>query len=172
MIDQHDGKGNTRCDAQAPQSDLAKTTCLGLHFSNGGQSEALLWGGSIEQAKEVLRRFGEQVEDKRHYRIPYLQAFAVLAQWENKIDQAITHLEAARVLAEQLDLPGELWQILASLGVLYQSCENSSQSQSAFSHAVQLVQSLAGRIEDEEQRTTFLSAQQVRALFTWNTTVQ
>ena len=136
------------------------------------ETEALLWGGSIEQAKEVLRRFGERVEDKRRYRIPYLQACAVLARWENKTDHAIAHLESARVLAEQLDLPGELWQILAALGVLYQSSENDSQSLPVFSHAVQVVQSLADRIEDEQQRLSFLSAQQVRALFTWNTTVQ
>ena len=49
------------------------------------ETEALLWGGSIEQAKEVLSCFGERVEDKRRYRIPYLQACAVLARWENKL---------------------------------------------------------------------------------------
>jgi predicted ATPase/DNA-binding SARP family transcriptional activator len=136
------------------------------------ETAALLRGGSTEHAREMLRRFGEQVEDKRRYRIPYLQASAVLAQWENNIDQAIAHLEAARVLAEQLDLPGELWQILAFLGELYQSCENSSQSQSAFANAVQVVQSLAARIENEQQRKTFLSAQQVQALFAWITPAQ
>jgi DNA-binding SARP family transcriptional activator/tetratricopeptide (TPR) repeat protein len=128
------------------------------------ETEALLRGGSIEQAREDVRRFGERAHDKRRYRIPYLRALAVLAQWENEIDQAITHLEAARVLAEQLGLPGELWQILAVLGELYQSCKNESQAQQACARAAQVVQSLADGMEGEQQRTTFLSAQRVRAV--------
>jgi len=128
------------------------------------ETEALLRGGSIEQAREDVHRFGERAHDKRRYRIPYLRALAVLAQWENEIDQAITHLEAARVLAEQLGLPGELWQILAVLGELYQSCKNESQAQQACARAAQVVQSLADGMEGEQQRTTFLSAQRVRAV--------
>ncbi len=136
------------------------------------ETEALLRGGSTEQAREEVRRFGERVRNKRRYRIPYLRALAVLAQWDNEIDQAITHLEAAQDLAEQLDLPGELWQILAVLGELYQLCKNESQAQQAFARATQIVQSLADRIENEQQRTTFLSAQQVRVVLEHGTTEQ
>jgi DNA-binding SARP family transcriptional activator/predicted ATPase len=128
------------------------------------ETEALLRGGRIDQAREDVRRFGERAGNKRRYRIPYLRALAVLAQWDNELDQAIAHLEAARALAEQLGLPGELWQILAALGELYQSCKNESQAQQAFARAAQVVQSLAGRMEDEQHRTTFLSAQQVRTV--------
>jgi len=128
------------------------------------ETEALLRGGSIEQAREDVRRFGERAHNKRRYRIPYLRALAVLAHWENEIDQAITHLEAARVLAEQLGLPGELWQILAVLGEFYQSCKSESQAQQACARAAQVVQSLAVGMEDERQRTAFLSAQRVRAV--------
>jgi tetratricopeptide (TPR) repeat protein len=128
------------------------------------ETEALLRGGRIDQAREDVRRFGERAGNKRRYRIPYLRASAVLAQWDNELDQAIAHLEAARDLAEQLGLPGELWQILAALGELYQACKNESQAQQAFARAAQVVQSLAGRMEDEQQRTTFLSAQQVRTV--------
>ena len=85
--------------------------------------------------------------------VPDLRASAVLAQWDNELDQAIAHLEAARDLAEQLGLPGELWQILAALGELYQACKNESQARQAFARAAQIVQSLAGRMEDEQHRT-------------------
>ncbi len=134
--------------------------------------EALLRGGKADQAREEVRRFGERVGNKRRYRIPYLRAEAVLAQWENEIDQAITHLEAAQDLAEQLDLPGELWQILAVLGELYQLCKNESQAQQAFARAAQVVQSLADGIENEQQRSTFLSAQQVRVVLEHGATEQ
>jgi hypothetical protein len=88
----------------------------------------------------------------------------VLAQCEHEIDQAIAYLEAARVLAQQLGLPGELWQILAALGELSQSYKNESQAWQVYAHAAQIVQSLADEMEDGQQRTTFLSAQQVRAV--------
>jgi len=80
------------------------------------ETKALLLGGSTEQAREDVRRFGERAGNKRRYRIPYLRALAVLAQWDNELDQAIAHLEAARDLAEQLGLPGELWQNTGSPG--------------------------------------------------------
>jgi len=131
-------------------------------FARWHETEALLWGGSTEQAREDVRCAGERFGNKGRYRIPYLRAEAVLAQWENEIDQAIAHLEAAQAIAEQLGLPGELWQVLAVLGELYQSCKKKRQAQQAFARAAQIVQSLADRIEDEQQRTTFLSAQLVQ----------
>ncbi len=134
------------------------------------ETEALLRGESVEQAKEDVRRFGELVGNKRRYRIPYLRSLAILAQWDGDTEQAIVHLEAARALAEQLSLPGEFWQILAALGELYQSCKNVSQARQAFARAAQVVQSLAHRMEDDQQRTTFLSAQPVRVVLAHDTT--
>ena len=146
------------------EAALRDYTILHGGLARRHETEALLRGGSTEQAREDVRRFGERSRNKRRYRIPYLRASAVLAQWDNELDQAIAHLEAARDLAEQLGLPGELWQILAALGELYQACKNESQARQAFARAAQVVQSLAGRMEDEQHRTTFLSVQQVRTL--------
>jgi predicted ATPase/DNA-binding SARP family transcriptional activator len=126
------------------------------------ETEALLRGGDTEQAREDVRRFGERFGNKRRYRIPYLQALAVLARWDGDTEQAIVHLQEAARLAEGIGLPGELWQLLAALGELYQSCKNESQAQQACARAAQVVQSLADRMEDEQQRTTFLSAQLVQ----------
>ena len=87
---------------------------------------------------------------------------AVLSQWDCEIDQAIIHLEAAQVLARQLGLPGELWQLLTGLGELYQSSKKERQAQQAYAQAAEIVQSLADRIEDRQQRITFLSAPVVK----------
>jgi len=141
-------------------------------LTRGHETEALLRGGSAEQAREDVRRFGERAHNKRRYRIPYLRALAVLAQWDGDAEQAIVHLQEAARLAEEIGLPGELWQILAVLGELYQLCKNESQAQQAFARAAQVVQSLADRIENEQQRTTFLSAQQVRVVLEHGTTEQ
>ncbi len=128
------------------------------------ETEALLWGGSTEQAREEVRRFGERVGNRRRYRIPYLRALAGLARWDGDTEQAIVHLQQAVQLTEEIGLPGELWQILAALGELHRSDKNETEAQQAFARAAQVVQSLAARIEDEQQRTIFLSAQQVRAV--------
>ena len=132
--------------------------------------EALLRGGKIEQAREEVRRFGELTHNKWRYRIPYLRAQALLARWDQEIDQAIAHLEAACNLARQLDLPGELWQMLAALGELYQLSTNAHQAWKACAEAARIIQSLADRMGNEQQRTTFLSAQQVRAVLEQNAT--
>ena len=134
--------------------------------------EALLRGGSPDQAREEVRRFGERVGNKRRYRIPYLRALAVLARWDGDAEQAIVHLQEAARLAEEIGLPGELCQILAVLGELYQLCKNESLAQQVFARALQVVQSLADRIEDVQQRTTFLSAQRVRAVLAHDATEQ
>ncbi|MCZ7568767.1 MAG: hypothetical protein M5U01_09285 [Ardenticatenaceae bacterium] len=59
-------------------------------------------------------------------------------------------------------MPGEAWQILAKLGELYQKRSDEEQAQRAFVRAAEIVQSLAGKIEDEELRAGFLAAEPVR----------
>jgi hypothetical protein len=99
------------------------------------ETEALLRVGSADQAREGVRLFGERVGNKQRYRIPYLRALAVLAQWDGDTEQAIAHLQEAAQLAEEIGLPGELWQLLVALGELYQSSKNESQAQQALAHA-------------------------------------
>jgi tetratricopeptide (TPR) repeat protein len=132
----------------------------------------LLRGERIEQAREEVSRFGERVGNRRRYRIPYLRSLAVLAQWDGDTEQAISHLQQALQLVEEIGLPGELWQLLAALGELYQACKNENQAQHAFARAAKVVQSLADRMEDEQHRTTFLSAHQFRALLEHGATEQ
>ena len=101
---------------------------------------------------------------------PICAPWQLLARWDQEIDQAIAHLEAACDLARQLDLPGELWQMLAALGELYQLSTNAHQAREACAEAAQIIQSLADRMGNEQQRTTFLSAQQVRVVLEQNAT--
>jgi predicted ATPase/DNA-binding SARP family transcriptional activator len=156
---------------QAYMYALKATAARDYAIMHGGlarwhETEALLRGESVEQAKEEVRRFGELVGNKRRYRIPYLRSLAILAQWDGETEQVISHLQQAVQLAEEIGLPGELWQLLAALGELYQAHKNVSQARQAFARAAQVVQSLADRMEDEQQRTTFLSAQPVQAVLT------
>jgi hypothetical protein len=67
-------------------------------------------------------------------------------------------LEAARTLAVELNLPGELWQITAQLGEAYRSLGDRVKSTAALEEANVIIQSLAARISDQPLRQAFLQA--------------
>jgi tetratricopeptide (TPR) repeat protein len=123
---------------------------------------ALLWGGSADQAREEVRRFGEGMNNNRRSAIPYLRSLAVLAQSGGEIDAAIAHLQEAVGFAEEVGLPGELWSICVELGELYQKQGDESQAYHTFARAAEIIQVLAGTMEDQQQRTSFLSAPVVK----------
>jgi hypothetical protein len=64
------------------------------------------------------------VGNNRRYRLILLRSQAVLAQWDGDGGQAISHLQAALALTQEIGLPGEKWPILGVLGRLYaKQCE-------------------------------------------------
>ena len=66
------------------------------------------------------------------------------------------------MLANEIGLPGELWQIEVALGEVYTSCGEMEQAYQAFARAVAIVQGLAEKMEDEVLRTNFLTAPAVQ----------
>jgi DNA-binding SARP family transcriptional activator len=125
-------------------------------------TEALLRGGDVTLAQEHLGRLGTRTGDGRRDHIQYLQAYAELARWEGRLEQALSSLEEARALAEESGLPGELWHVQAALGDLYQSRGEPMPAGHVLAQAATVVQELAGKIEDEALRTNFLAAPRVR----------
>ena len=71
-------------------------------------------------------------------------------------------LQEARTLAEEIGLPGELWQIWAARGELHEQRGESEVAHDTFSRAAQIVERFAGEIEDEILNEGFLSAPQLR----------
>ncbi len=65
-------------------------------------------------------------------------------------------------MAEEIGLPGELWQIWAARGELHEQRGESEEAHGAFSRAAGIVERLAGEIEDEALKEGFLSAPQLR----------
>ncbi len=123
---------------------------------------ALLWGGSADQAREEVRRFGEGMNNNRRSAIPYLRSLAVLAQSRGEIDAAIAHLQEAVGFAEEVGLPGELWSMCVELGEIYQKQGDERQANRTFVRAAEILHSLADTMEDQQQRTSFLSAPLVK----------
>ena len=131
-----------------------------MDFERYYEVEALLRGGDGEVARETVQRFGEQVGENGRYRIPYLRSLAVLSRWEG--ETAIECLLEAKALAEEIGLPGELWQIQAEIGELRAERGETKEAQQAYLKAAEIAQSLAQRVTDGNLRERFLSASKVQ----------
>jgi DNA-binding SARP family transcriptional activator len=121
-------------------------------------TETLLREGDAVRAREHLNRLNEHGSDGQRDRVQYLWANAELAQWEGHQEQARSHLEKARVLAEEIGLYDERWQIQVALGDLDQAQGEQALAGQAYAQAVSVVQELAAKMEDETLRTHFLAA--------------
>jgi len=146
------------------RGDALSKAVLIIELHRWWETEALLRGGDEEQAEEDVRRFGQNIGLNHRYRIPYLRSLAMLEQWHQKPDQAITYLNEAGALAEEIGLPGELWQIQAALGELYLIKRRVAQADRAFTSAAMIIHELANRIQDEALRRDFLHAQQIQCV--------
>jgi hypothetical protein len=74
-----------------------------------------------------------------------------------------THQEAT-ALAEEIDLPGEQWSMYAELSELHQLRGDEDQARQFIAHVAEIKESLANKIDDEQLRTAFLSAQRIRSI--------
>ncbi len=133
-----------------------------LDFSRQYETEALLHAGNERQARAAVHRLGERLGPYRRFRIVYLRSLATLATWEGHSEQAIGHLREAAQVAADLGLPGERWQIQASLASLYEARGEQRQGRAAWASAATIIQGLAAGIGDEALRTRFLAGPQIQ----------
>jgi tetratricopeptide (TPR) repeat protein len=124
--------------------------------------EALLRGGDENLAREEARRFAERAKTNRRDQMSHLRALAVLSEWEGDTERALSRLREAEALAEEIGLPGELWQMRARIGELHERRGEAEEAHQAFSRAAQVLKDLAAKIKDEELRERFLAAPRVR----------
>jgi tetratricopeptide (TPR) repeat protein len=135
---------------------------IGFDFYRHDETEALLRGGDGVLAREDVRRLGEHVGQNRRFRLVHLRMLAVLDRWDGYAEGAIGHLQEAVALAEEIGLPGELWQIEASVGELHEERGEPEKARGAFSRARAIVRKLADKIGDAGLRSCFLGVPQVR----------
>lgn len=119
---------------------------------------AFLHAGDREGAQAVIGRLESYVGTYRRLRLPHLRSQAVLAEWDDDTNRAITCLKEALALAERIGLPGERWQILADLSKLYRTQGDDDRAHDARVRATETVRELAAGIADEAMRAAFLEA--------------
>ena len=141
------------------RSDVA---LLLLDFSRQYETEALLRGGDESQARAEVQRLGERLGNSRRFRISYLRSRALLAAWDGRSEQAISHLCEAAQVAVDIGLPGEQWQVQAMLGRVYEAEGLPAQARTAWAKASTIIQGLAAGIGDEALQTNFLAGPQIQ----------
>jgi hypothetical protein len=133
-----------------------------MDFARYHETGALLRVGEEGLARADAKRLGERVGANRRFRLVHLRMLAVLDGYDGETGEALSRLRRAAVLAEDLGLPGELWQIKAEMGELHELRGEPENALCAFSRAARIVERLAGEIEDEAIKEAFLSAPQPR----------
>jgi DNA-binding SARP family transcriptional activator/tetratricopeptide (TPR) repeat protein len=133
---------------------------LSIHLHH--EVEALLRGGDERLAREEARSLAERARTNERDRMSYLRSLAVLSEREGDTTRAIDQLQRAEALAEEIGLPGELWQIRARIGELHERRGEVGEARETFSLAAQTLRDLAERIGDEGLREDFLAAPRVR----------
>lgn len=137
---------------------------LPMSLSSWYDTEALLRNGQGELARAEVERVAAVVGENRRFRLPLLRSQAVLAQGDGDVAQAISHLEAALALAQEMGLPGEAWPILGELGRLYAERGEEAQARKAYGEAGVIIRRLAETIDDEGVREGFMTAVSVRSV--------
>jgi DNA-binding SARP family transcriptional activator len=128
------------------------------------ETEALLRGGDDALARAEVERIARVVGSNRRYQLPLRRSQAVLAQWDGEVAQAISHLETALALAQEIGLPGEAWPILGELGRLYAEQGEMVQAREAYRQASKIIHHLAETVDEEDLRAGFLAADPVRSV--------
>jgi tetratricopeptide (TPR) repeat protein len=142
--------------------DAAPARLMWLDFVRYHELEALLRSGEEELAREGVKRLGERMGGNRRFRLVHLRMLAVLDGWDGRTREALAHLREAATLAQEIGLPGELWQIWEAIGELHEQRGEPEEASAAFSLAASILERLAGEIEDEALKQGFLSAPQLR----------
>ncbi len=122
---------------------LEDESILSVNLTGWYMIEALLRSGDIDLARAETERLEKLMENNRRYRLVLLRSQAVLAQWDDNPDQAVSHLQAALALAEEIGLPGEEWQILGELAKLYAGRDEETMAQQAFKASASIIMHLA-----------------------------
>lgn len=127
-------------------------------FMRWHETRALLHTGHADLARADVERFEQLVGESRRHQLVLLRMQAVLAAYDGDAPGAVTTLIAAQALAQEIGLPGELWQLHAAHGDLLREMGQGEQAQVAYTQANALLDDLAGRFTDETLRIAFLSS--------------
>ncbi|GAC1683325.1 MAG: hypothetical protein PVS3B1_23950 [Ktedonobacteraceae bacterium] len=150
-------------------SERTDTFLLSTKLNLWHQTEALARMGDIERASQDVQRYSQCIGNSPRYRIPYLRALAILAQYRGETDKAIEHTQKAVMLAQEIGLLGEQWPLQAAPGDLYLTQNKTDHTCATFKQAATIIHKLANTLESREQRANFLALSQIQRILAYAT---
>jgi tetratricopeptide (TPR) repeat protein len=91
-----------------------------------------------------------------------LKGQALLAQGQR--EEAEAALARALTIAREIGNPPQLWKTSQALGALYESQADLEHARAAYQSAMDVIDGVAERLQDQELRRIFLAARPVQAI--------
>ena len=127
-----------------------------LRLTKGDAAQAL------EFAEECLRLAEPTVSRKNLVKGWRLKGQALLAQGQEA--QAETALSRALTIAREIGNPPQLWKTYQALGALYEWQADLERARAAYQSALDVIDGVAERLQDQELQRTFLAARPVQEI--------
>ena len=117
---------------------------------------------ALEFADECLKLAEPTMSRKNLVKGWRLKGQALLAQGQG--EQAEAALSRALTLARETGNPPQLWKTYQALGALYEWQANLERARVAYQSAMDVIDGVAERLQDQELQRTFLAARQVQEI--------
>ena len=119
-------------------------------------------GQALEFAEECLKLAEPTMSRKNLVKGWRLKGEALLAQGQG--EQAETALTRALTIAQEIGNPPQLWKTYQAMGALYESQADLERARAAYQGAMDVINGVAERLQDQELQCTFLAARPVHEI--------
>jgi tetratricopeptide (TPR) repeat protein len=119
-------------------------------------------GQALEFAEECLKLAEPTTSRKNLVKGWRLKGQALLAQGQG--EQAEAALARALTLAREIGNPPQLWKTYQAMGALYESQADLECAQAAYQSAMDVIDGVAERLQDQDLQRTFLAARPVQEI--------
>jgi hypothetical protein len=117
---------------------------------------------ALEFAEECLKLAEPTMSRKNLVKGWRLKGQALLAHGQG--EQAQEALSRALTLAREIGNPPQLWKTYRALGALYESQADLGRARGAYQSAIDVIDRVAERLQDQELQRTFLAARPVQEI--------
>jgi len=117
---------------------------------------------ALEFSEECLKLAEPTLSRKNLVKGWRLKGQALLAQGQG--EQAETALSRALTIGQEIGNPPQLWKTYQALGELYERQHDLERAREAYRNALEVIDGVAERLQDQELQRTFLAARPVQEI--------
>jgi tetratricopeptide (TPR) repeat protein len=158
-------RGQPRCDSSGASIDTTSQLSYSQHLYHS-LGELWLTKGNAAQARECaeacLKLAEPTLSRKNLVKGWRLKGQALLAQGQG--EQAEAALSRALTIGQEIGNPPQLWKTYQALGALYEWQADVGRAWAAYRSALEVIEGVAARLQDQELKRTFLAARPVQEI--------